>query len=130
MPTIKTSVLTGALLDWAVAIAEGKHAAASKEWGNAGINNLGRCSIAKLSWDCAKHFEPSKNWAHGGPIIERERILLFTAGDEWLAKVNLLASNLGAGPNPLVAAMRAYVASKLGDTLDIPIHIHKKPEAA
>ena len=39
----------------------------------------------------------STDWAQGGAIIERERI-----------------------PTPLIAALRCYVASKLGDEVEIP----------
>jgi hypothetical protein len=72
-------------------------------------------------------FMPSTNWEHGGPIIERERIELLP-GDEWEAFINphpdahwnaVLGMPTGValywkGGTPLVAAMRAYVASKFG----------------
>lgn len=135
----KVSDLSGPLLDLAVAMADGKHAI-PHEWGNAGINDLGRCSIAKTSWDCARYFEPSKNWGHGGPIIERERIECQTVPEiggvapppqrtwsawgkmrngvvsgHWVSK-----SIVCEGPTILVAAMRAFVASKFGDTVELP----------
>lgn len=60
----------------------------------------------------------STDWAQGGPIIERERIELRDDGDGWMA----LDGNGDAqfGPAPLIAAMRCYVASKLGDEVEIP----------
>jgi hypothetical protein len=70
-------------------------------------------------------FRPSTDWAQGGQIIERERIDL-TFGNEpetWEAMVRpeykygtyMRDNGRGTGPTPLIAAMRAYVASKFGD---------------
>lgn len=57
------------------------------------------------------------DWRFFGPIIERECIELTlntdTTGGKWRA------GNY-TGPTPLVAAMRCYVASKMGDELDVP----------
>ena len=81
-------------------------------------------------------FEPSTDWAQGGPIIEREMIDLrkiYNNGlpnanpyDCWKAEIifrdgKLVAGDLFAyGPTPLIAAMRCFVASKLGDEIDVP----------
>lgn len=66
-------------------------------------------------------FEPSEYWGDGGPIIEREKINLgwvFCDGREfWTATMYLAESE---GLTPLIAAMRCYVASKLGDEIEIP----------
>ena len=56
--TIKAAELTGAALDWAVAVAEGKDYSTNKDWGNALVNDLGRCSIAHRDWNGAKYFDP------------------------------------------------------------------------
>jgi hypothetical protein len=81
-------------------------------------------------------FQPSANWAHGGPIIEREGIsVVYHTQDEdepaeigWRAAYEIYAlgvqssgsvnGNFMEGPTALIAAMRAYVASKFGDTID------------
>lgn len=55
-------------------------------------------------------FHPSSSWGQGGPIIERERIDVVTTSDAWAAKCGAGASV--GGPTPLIAAMRAFVASK------------------
>jgi hypothetical protein len=68
-------------------------------------------------------FRPDEDWSQGGPIIEREKLKLRPGGgadsDDWVA-----ASYSGAwccvGPTPLTAAMRCFVASKLGDEVDVP----------
>ena len=98
---MKTAELTGAALDWAVAKCEGRK-----------NNDFG------WWWD---NYKPSTDWAQGGPIIDREKIHLqihkmFTTAvistEAWCGSVR--------GPTPLIAAMRCYVASKLGDEVEIP----------
>ena len=92
----KTSDLTGPALDWAVEKA------------------LGRV-VQTQRW------QPSTNWSQGGPIIEREGISIGKADDpEWWAFKGWKAENGTPGSTPLIAAMRCFVASKLGDTVDIP----------
>lgn len=74
-------------------------------------------------------FNPSTDWSHGGPIIEREHIAVMFDGAEWCAAVceqvnaggdPAFTSRLYPGPTPLIAAMRCYVAFKLGDEVEIP----------
>ncbi len=71
-------------------------------------------------------FDPAGNWSQGGPIIERERIVIKTSyvpDSNWvafLAVPDLLAHFPASGPTPLIAAMRCYVASKLGDEVEVP----------
>ena len=64
----------------------------------------------------------STDWAQGGPIIEREGITLRSCidGAAWDAELAYEETILAPGPTPLIAAMRCYVASKLGDEVDIP----------
>jgi hypothetical protein len=119
---IKTSELTGAALDWAVAKADGSIPFDEDGpvcWKEDGYGHASRCAWA-----------PSTNWAQGGPIIEREGISVFCGGlgatgywnayyadrDEW-HDVDL---HKQVGPTPLVAGMRCYVASKLGDEVEVP----------
>jgi len=62
----------------------------------------------------------SADWAFCGPIIERERITIEWEGDpdSWCACI--MADQEVYGPTALIAAMRCYVASKLGDEVEIP----------
>ncbi len=69
------------------------------------------------------------DWAQGGPIIEREEISLHTTPKfaaqcmKWDASqrnINGACVRSQFGPTPLIAAMRCYVASKLGEECDIP----------
>lgn len=94
---MKTSELRGAALDWAVA----------------------KCEVGEdISEIDDPHFY-STDWAIGGPIIERERIdVLYEHDLRWIAVPQKGIESYG--PTPLVAAMRCYVASVLGDTVDIP----------
>jgi hypothetical protein len=80
----------------------------------------------KFSWSAVvglrergpSDFRFSTDWAVGGPIIEREKIMVAWNDGHWIAGVTAhVESNGGVihkGPTPLVAAMRAYVAAKLG----------------
>ena len=69
-----------------------------------------------------------RDWAFFGPIIEREKIAVrFEPECHWLfapPEATWLANYNGVGewygPTPLIAAMRCYVASKLGDIVDVP----------
>jgi hypothetical protein len=91
---MKTNELTGNALNWAVNHVEGLTGVLSP------VNYCGK-------------------WEHGGPIIEREKIAIDFDGAAWCASDNHkpLANY---GPTPLIAAMRCYVASKLGEDVSIP----------
>jgi hypothetical protein len=69
-------------------------------------------------------FRPSSNWGDGGAILEREAISTTWRGpNEWWACFGdpTEEETMGlTGPSPLIAAMRCYVASKLGDEVDVP----------
>ena len=108
---IKTSELTGAALDWAVAKCEGHKV-------NVGFRNLTYTPKGKRTLYA---YTPSTNWTQGGPIIEREKIASNYSAkrDCWFAE-SYDEKHVEAGPTPLIAAMRCYVASKLGDEVEVP----------
>jgi hypothetical protein len=119
---MKTSELTGLALDWAVAQCEGytdlhKIAGRMPHEPQLGIwpprKEYGVMDLWELSY--------STDWSDGGPIIERERINVDPSPDnpEWYAYFDN-GGKWFSGPTPLVAAMRCYVASKLGDEVKIP----------
>ncbi len=97
---MRTFELSGAALDWAVQQCEGKR------------------KDIDFVWWTDDHYSPSTDWSQGGPIIEREKISLWTEGYVYEAKI--YGNHEQWGTTPLIAAMRCYVASKLGDTVDIP----------
>ena len=122
----KVAEIDGALLDAAVALAEGiPHRLV--DVGGEGLTSK-RCFRLEASrvGERGFPFAPSQIWNFGGPIIERERIsVLFTGGvrgrDQWEAYPTPSdPSNQCDGPTPLIAAMRAFVKSKLGDEVDLP----------
>ena len=61
----------------------------------------------------------SKHWDQGGPIIEWEKIAVDYDHDVWNASLAALPAYY-SGPTPLIAAMRCFVASKLGDEVEVP----------
>ena len=108
---IKTSELQGPALDWAVAECE-----------ELGIRRLSGGEFLLADGD---FWFPSTDWAQGGPIIEREKISVMFSFDlgVWVSAIGeLWVPEEGGvhGPTPLIAAMRCYVASKLGDEVEVP----------
>jgi hypothetical protein len=109
---IKTSELQGVALDWAVAKCEGI------ELSNGCYNRLlvdGRMSAGQKM---LTPYNPSTDWALGGPIIEREKMTLEWTGEDWMAYIRHDEEYFG--PTPLIAAMRCYVVSQLGDEVELP----------
>lgn len=120
MATIKTSELSGAALDWAVAKCEGITEIGAPE----GISFEEEFILMHDAGD----FAYSTDWSEGGPIIERESIDIEKHSEGYWEGSIYAYDNDGwgtctynyKGPTPLIAAMRCYVASKLGDTVEIP----------
>jgi hypothetical protein len=116
---VKASEAKGRVLDYLVAQAMGMKIYRSKS---------GRWMRANYGEFNHRHgtpwFEPTRSWGYAGPIIERERIGFKYTGTamEFVAWVNGELSTMHDqyGPTPLVAAMRCYVASKLGDEVEVP----------
>lgn len=116
--------LEGALLDAAVAKAEGKRF---------DVFTGRMCYVDGDDW------EPSRDWLIGGQIIERERITIvahdagYGDGPQWSATPDPFSSYIdlplpiptyrgdpgSRGPTALIAAMRAYVASRFGDEVEL-----------
>ena len=102
---MKVSELEGVALDWAVALCE-----------------VGPIDIKDID---DPHFY-STDWSEGGPIIEREGINLdnYAKNPKWSAWTPAPDRESGEaqayGPTPLIAAMRCYVASRLGEEIDVP----------
>lgn len=139
---IKTSDLNGRALDLAVALCEGGTGLWYDTVATWWIKIAGEDRALSKGW--SQSFNPSTNWAQGGPIIERARITVSPYshdefnddGVEWLAILTDPEAFVGAnnydtvfelcgqftcrGLTPLIAAMRCYVASKLGDEVEVP----------
>lgn len=130
---IRTSELKGQALDWAVAKCEGREP----------VYDMQSHGTLWTGWWLSKGGEYeqlpsySTGWSQGGPIIEREDISFRkyhrpkseTHGTYYAMVCQESGTTIhwkgwGArtqtGPTPLIAAMRCYVASKIGDEVDIP----------
>lgn len=117
---MKTSELNGSALDWAVA----KIVFPEPDYEDDD-------RLVYVHGDDEFHFTPSTDWSQGGPIIERECIGVTPTGttrEPWVAEGAehtyaqgiVTATNRQTGETPLIAAMRCYVSSKLGDEVEIP----------
>lgn len=104
---IKTSELIGRPLDWAVAKARGLENSWLHDYKIGYVNR------------------PSTDWAHGGPIIETE--MQERGFDVWRTAdmkgcaatyERGLPDSYSYGATPLIAAMRAVVALRLGSVYD------------
>lgn len=139
---MKTSELTGAALDWAVAKCENFDArnnyrvwvmqedcqlpfdCYANDWEHAyerardvyPNNHIAAVELLEI-------YSPSTNWSHGGPIIEREKIQLLPSimSQTWNAACPHSNKCVQVtGPTPLIAAMRCYVTLKLGNEIELP----------
>ena len=134
---MRVSELTGHALDWAVAKCAGLLEPRERYgkmvpsvvldmeyWSNGDpMVRLNPCPDVYYRAE----YDPSTNWQHGGPIIERERINLWNEGYEWEA--SLYGRHIVWGETALIAAMRCYVASKLGDEVEIPAELLTKEKS-
>ncbi|MBF8733611.1 DUF2591 family protein [Pseudomonas guariconensis] len=116
---VKTADLQGWQLAWAVAIAEeldpylvGPH------YGNPW--RVFRIQHGEaLKWE--RLYNPHEDWALGGPLIGKYRVGFGLYSDYVFAVTGLddLPGDAN-GSTHLVAACRAIVAAKLGDTVQVP----------
>jgi hypothetical protein len=110
---MKTSELQGAALDWAVHTAQGLSEEEFVE-----VDNL-----YGPQW---RGPEYSTSWQEGGPLIEREGVTTAPRKEHgkrvaWVATlIEPPAVCECEGKTQLIAAMRCYVQSRLGDEVDVP----------
>jgi len=107
---IKVNTLADLALNWAVAKALGEYE-----------HNLEPKQFTKLH--DAGEFHYSTDLFQGGSIIEWERInpTPYTVGKDWFATLpNATGGVCVTGPTLLIAAMRCFVTSKLGEEIEIP----------
>ena len=100
MKTIKVAKATERQLNWLVARSEGD----------------------ELPKSGGKGLDYSSDWAHGGPIIEREGLLVRPqpgyGWDSWKPSADEPCYSIG--PTPLIAVMRCYVSNRLGNEVEVP----------
>ena len=135
---MRTSELTGAALDWAVAKCEGGYDlqlrstyGAKTAWQYTMLDEedperMDKFYLADTSY--------STDWQLGGPIIERELLdngLGLSRSEHEAPDICTACYTYSVdgepsyGPTPLIAAMRCYVASKLGETVEVPDELTK-----
>lgn len=117
---IKVSEATGPVLDWMVARCEGALAPV----GN--LHFVGRQLFIGVGGDLGPLgkwvlYSPSTDWSQGGPIIEREHMqITHGEGTGWGAYIWKGENFADWGPTLLIAAMRCFVTSKLGEEVEVP----------
>ena len=144
---MKVSELTGHALNWAVAMAEGDKVYRPRlgrpsDWNKEAYLADGsddrwvvRVENARVAHFVDWTYNPSGDGMQGGPISEREEFTLSHSPYEhvfygrarpWCAEKRGV---MEYGPTPLIAAMRCYVASKLGDEVEIPAELLTKEKS-
>ena len=134
---MKTSELQGEALNWAVGVAQGMQWERDPYIGLYHRSPSGSRYVLKVldyatmdDWSLTP-YAPTESWSVAGPIIEREEISISrefaSSRVEWAAwtpaPIRDDAEAFGYGPTALIAAMRCYVASVLGDTVEIPAEL-------
>ena len=107
---VKVSEATGVVLDWMVAKCEGFIGADGK--------------YTDEYCDSLRHDQDggfSTDWALGGPIIEREKISIRQWTNVPIVHAYMPEGEWSSdGESPLIAAMRCFVISKLGEEVEVP----------
>jgi hypothetical protein len=117
MQEVKTVDLAGPALDWAIAQIESVEVAiAAPQYGT--------------GWRVYKpnfggKYSPSTDWAFGGPLIQKYRIGLIYAFEEYEALIGMTDSQSDAAP--LLAVSRCIVAHVLGDSVQVPAELLTPP---
>ena len=135
MKRIKVSEATEIQLDWLVAKCEKRDASPMRIGGPVHL-------FRTVGYDPSP-YQPTSDWSIGGPIIEKKKIdLEFMDNFEaWCGSIvreygqdresysddqdreSYTAeqeSFVGYGPTPLIAVCRCYIASKMGDVVEVP----------
>lgn len=130
MQKVKISTLSGAALDWAVAKCEGLES-------DVGRTNEGKDVIVLTVVDGFwRKYEPSKNHLITNELIKRLNIhvsssdLLGHGYNAYMWKLpldvkigNELVCKIEYADTPIIAAMRCYVHSMVGDEVEVPVQL-------
>ena len=121
MAKVKTNELIGAQLDWMVAKADDNlHPKGDVRLLDGKVFTIEAGDYERS--DRWQRYSPSTGWAQGGPILDRERITI----RQWTNMPIIHAymphdgAPWGAGPTPLIAAMRCFCCSRLGREIEVP----------
>ncbi|BEI26243.1 DUF2591 domain-containing protein [Vibrio cholerae] len=125
MSLVNVSTLEGAVLDWAVAKCQNlsiKHDPMGFGTGSeAGFwvwDDKPKGNMTKIG----RGYSPSTNWQLGGPIADAHQISLISPSDGSTICTAYMKGGecKQIGNTLLIAAMRTYVCSVLGDELELP----------
>lgn len=113
---INTADMSGAALDWAVAVACGYKIKVRHS----------EIFLPNSNGAFVREFSPSTDWGQGGPLLQSYGVWLSDdacpdEGGPWVA--SLQGVGLQIGETPLVTAARAIVYGVLGDTVDVPAEL-------
>lgn len=122
---IKVSEATPRQLDWLVAKCEGLNPNTDPEVRKQYVGYNGFAEANGFGYAIKNY---STNWSQAGPIIEREGIEVRKGNPLYFPKGNekgdyyepLWIAGRHHGQTLLIAAMCCYVASKLGDEVEVP----------
>ncbi|MFB1630219.1 DUF2591 domain-containing protein [Pseudomonas sp. AP-1] len=119
---VKTADLAGETLGWAVGKAEGLDVLlVPPQYGNP-WRVFARYQAQAI--EHTKRYNPWEDWALGGAMIERRMVSLHcpqSTDDVWAGWVITDKGEFcQAGDSALIAACRAIVAARLGDTVQVP----------
>lgn len=131
---VKTADLVGLALNYAVGIADGRELELPS-------TKIGRQYVAWCDPFVVKReghpdfhdktrrkWEPSTDWAHCGPLIDKYQIWLMgpVNSSSWKATIHddeCMTAGDECGETALISACRAIVATKLGDTVQVPAEL-------
>lgn len=114
---VKTADLVGEALGWAVGKAEGLDVYLEPP----GYNGVPWRVFARYQGEAIVHtkrYNPWEDWALAGLLLDKHRISLIYAFEEYEALIGMTGS--GYHPSSTIAVCRAIVATKIGDTVQVP----------
>ncbi len=124
MIEVSVAELSGAALNWAVAVAtEARDIVFTKDSLTCGYQ-----LADEVCW--TNDYQPSSDWSQGGPMVESCSVTLapysvnkYGKPSKWIAEPRPDLEGSESGPTALIAACRAVVASKFGDTVSVPVEL-------
>jgi hypothetical protein len=131
MAFIKVSELSGVALDYAVALCEGlplkfdpmgfKSGTVSGPWVWDERKGFNKAVYQRIGGE----YSPSTNGSQGGQLIEDHKIIsqidrAHSMREPWRCALSINPYDLYSGETNLQAAMRCYVASVKGESIEIP----------
>lgn len=134
---VKIAEATNLQLDWIVGTLDKAfrmRVARPIDWYDPSDNRwIVRAQVENVGWFADYPYQPSVNPAQAWAIIERERIDVLWSSDGWYANMYWRGLDVipaaaagesfrcgGDGPTSLVAALRCFCMSRLGEEAEVP----------